>query len=51
LKAEYEEQAQAHHLYPYITWDDVLNGRIHRTKDSKSFLDALKDITKSGDGQ
>ena len=51
LKAEFEEQAKAHHLYPYITWDDVLNGRIHRTKDSKSFLDAVKDITKSGEGQ
>jgi arylsulfatase A-like enzyme len=22
LKAEFEEQAQSHHLYPYITWDD-----------------------------
>jgi arylsulfatase A-like enzyme len=37
LKAEFEEQAKAHHLYPYITWDDVLNApRIHRTKDTKS---------------
>jgi arylsulfatase A-like enzyme len=49
LKAEFEEQAQAHHLYPYITWDDVFNGRIHRTKDAKSFEDAVKDITKAGD--
>jgi len=49
LRALFEEQAKAHHLYPYITWDDVLNGRIHRTKDSKSFLDAVKDVTKSGD--
>jgi len=51
LKAEFEEQAQAHHLYPYITWDDVLNGRIHRTKDAKSFFDAVKDVTKSSDSQ
>jgi arylsulfatase A-like enzyme len=51
LKAEFEEQAKAHNLYPYITWDDVLNGRIHRTKDSKSFADAVKDITKSSDNQ
>jgi arylsulfatase len=51
LKAEFEEQAQAHHLYPYITWDDVFNGRIHRTPGSKSFFDALKDVTKSGEKQ
>src|SRR5215469_3384315 len=47
LKALFEEQAQAHHLYPYITWDDVFNGRIHRTPGSKSFADAVKDLTKS----
>ncbi|HEV2619066.1 MAG TPA: hypothetical protein VGU23_03920 [Acidobacteriaceae bacterium] len=29
LKAEFEEQAQSHHLYPYITFDDVY--RIHHT--------------------
>jgi arylsulfatase A-like enzyme len=51
LKALFEEQAKSHHLYPYITWDDVLNGRIHRTPGSKSFLDAVKDITKSGDNK
>jgi arylsulfatase A-like enzyme len=51
LKAEFEEQAKSHHLYPYITWDDVFNGRIHRTPGSKSFLDALKDVTKSGDNK
>ena len=51
LKAEFEEQAKAHNLYPYITWDDVLNGRIHRTKDGKSFADALKDVTKAGENQ
>ena len=51
LKAEFEEQAKAHNLYPYITWDDMFNGRIHRTKDSKSFLDAVKDVPKSSDSQ
>ena len=51
LKAEFEEQAKSHHLYPYITWDDVFNGRIHRTKDSKSFIDAVKNITKAGENQ
>ena len=51
LKTLFEDQAKAHHLYPYITWDDVLNRRIHRTKDSKPFCDAVKDVTKSGEGQ
>jgi arylsulfatase A-like enzyme len=51
LKAEFEEQAKSHHLYPYITWDDVFNGRIHRIPGSKSFLDAMKDVTKSGDNK
>jgi arylsulfatase A-like enzyme len=49
LKALFEEQAKAHHLYPYITWDDVLNGRIHHNKDSKPFCEAAKDVTKSGE--
>jgi arylsulfatase A-like enzyme len=49
LKALFEEQAKSHHLYPYITWDDVFNARIHRTPGSKSFFDAVKDVTKSGD--
>ena len=51
LKALFEEQAKSHHLYPYITWDDVMNGRIHRTPGSKSFFDAVKDVTKSSDKQ
>jgi arylsulfatase len=49
LKAEFEEQAKAHHLYPYITWDDVFNGRIHRTPGSKSLMDMARDVTKPGD--
>jgi arylsulfatase len=36
LRALFEEQAKAHNLYPLITWSDVLTGRIHRSKDSKS---------------
>lgn len=51
LKAEFDAQTKAHNLAPYITWDDVLNGRIHRSKDGKSFFDAVKDITKAGDNQ
>ena len=31
LKALFDEQAEKYHLYPLITWDDVLNGRSHRT--------------------
>ena len=51
LKAEFEQQAQQHHLYPYITWDDVFNGRIHRTKDAKSFAEAIRAATKSSENQ
>jgi arylsulfatase A-like enzyme len=51
LKAEFEQQAQQHHLYPYITWDDVFNGRIHRTKDAKPFAEAIKTATKNGENQ
>jgi arylsulfatase A-like enzyme len=31
LKAEFEQQAQAHHLYPYITFDDMREQRIQHT--------------------
>jgi len=31
LKAEFEEQAQSHHLYPYITFDDLYDKRIQHT--------------------
>jgi arylsulfatase A-like enzyme len=31
LKAEFEAQAQSHHLYPYITFDDMYAKRIHHT--------------------
>jgi arylsulfatase len=51
LKAEFEAQAKAHNVYPLITWDDVLNGRIHATKGKKPFFEAVKDITKAGNNQ
>jgi arylsulfatase len=51
LKSEFEEQAKAHNLYPLITWEDVFNGCIHRTKDSKSLLDEWKNVTKPGSNQ
>ena len=47
LKALFEQQAQQHHLYPYITWDDVINGRIHRTKYSKPLEEEAKAVTRS----
>jgi hypothetical protein len=31
LKEEFEQQAQSHHLYPYITFDDLREKRIHHT--------------------
>jgi arylsulfatase len=51
LRAEFEAQAKSHNLYPLITWDDVLNGRIHRTPGGKSLLDSFKDVTKANDNQ
>lgn len=30
LKAQFEAQAKKYNLYPYITWDDVIKGRIHQ---------------------
>lgn len=51
LKAEFEEQAKLHNLYPYITWDDVLQGKIHRTKGSKSFAEAVMDVTKASENR
>jgi arylsulfatase len=37
LKAEFEQQAQSHHLYPYITFDDVYAQRFHHTYLPKGF--------------
>jgi arylsulfatase A-like enzyme len=51
LKALFEKQAQEHHLYPLITWDDIFSGKFHRTKDSKSFIEEAKKITQSGNPQ
>lgn len=51
LKAEFEAQAKAHNLYPLITWDDVFNGRIHRTPGSKSLAETVRDMTKSNGDQ
>jgi arylsulfatase len=51
LKAEFETQAKAHNLYPYITWDDVFSGRTLRGKDLQLFRDALKDATRPAEKQ
>lgn len=42
LKAEFEEQAQSHHLYPYITFDDLYDKRIHHTYLPKQFAAAAQ---------
>ncbi|HEX4378280.1 MAG TPA: arylsulfatase [Steroidobacteraceae bacterium] len=44
LRALFEQQAQEHHLYPLITWDDVLNGRIHQTHDGKTLDEKIQQI-------
>ena len=49
LKAEFESEAKAHHLYPFITWDDVMKGRIHHTKGGKSFAESAQEIVKGTD--
>lgn len=30
LKALFDDQAKKNHIYPFIDWDDVLKGRIHK---------------------
>jgi arylsulfatase len=35
LRALFDKEAEAHNLYPLITWDDVWNGRIHRSANRK----------------
>ena len=47
MKALFEQQAELHNLYPLITWDDVMDGKIHRTKDSKSVQEEFERIVKS----
>jgi arylsulfatase A-like enzyme len=46
MRALFEQQARDHQLYPLITWDDVLNGRIHRSKDGKSLQEEWDKVTK-----
>ncbi len=46
LRALFEQQARDHQLYPLITWDDVLNGRIHKSKDGKSLQEEWDKVTK-----
>lgn len=45
LKALFEQQAKAHNLYPLITWDDVAQGRIHKSADGRSLAEKVKDLT------
>jgi len=48
LRALFDEQAEKYHLYPLITWDDVLAGKIHRTKGSKSFAEEAQKLMHPG---
>jgi arylsulfatase len=47
LKSEFEEQAKLHHLYPYINWDDLHNGRTHHTYLPQWYLDRQKEAAQS----
>lgn len=44
LKALFDEEAQSHNLYPLITWDDVAQARIHRSKDSKPLKEQIQQL-------
>lgn len=44
LKASFAEEAEKYHLYPLITWDDVLQGKIHQGNDGKGFAERLKKL-------
>jgi arylsulfatase len=43
LKAEYDEQAKAHHLAPYLTFDDFSSGRVHHTYVPQWYIDRQKE--------
>lgn len=45
LRALFEKEAQEHQLYPLITWDDVRDGRIHRTGERKSVAEQIGNLT------
>ncbi|HEX8059221.1 MAG TPA: hypothetical protein VF481_21305, partial [Novosphingobium sp.] len=45
LRALFEKEAQAHNLYPLITWDDVRSGRIHHTQGGATGQEALDKLT------
>jgi arylsulfatase len=46
MRALFEQQARDHQLYPLINWDDVANGRIHRSKDGKTLQEEWEKVTK-----
>jgi len=49
LKAEFEEQAQSHHLYPYITFDNIKD--THHTYLPQWYLDRQKEQAQSGNSK
>ncbi|ARS40979.1 sulfatase [Sphingobacteriaceae bacterium GW460-11-11-14-LB5] len=46
LKALFEVQAQKYNLYPYITWDDVTNQRIHKKTQATNTTTSSETIKK-----
>ena len=46
LKVLYDDQSKKYHIYPYIDWEDVLKGRIHRK--SPPSTDTTKKAEKQG---
>lgn len=51
LKAAFEDQAKAHHLYPLITWDDVAQGRIHNNGDGRSLAEKAAALVQKPAGE
>jgi arylsulfatase A-like enzyme len=49
LRALFEQEAKDHNLYPLINWDDVKNGRFHRSKDGKTLQEEWEKVTKHTD--
>ncbi len=49
LKALFEQQAQEHNLYPLITIDDVMAGRIHQTGDGLTMEQKVRRLMHPGE--
>ena len=49
LRALFEQQAQEHNLYPLITFDDVMTGRIHQSGDGLTMADKYRTLMHPGE--